>query len=213
MAKVYYVPGKVKNAGISELMRNVKIEGKFAIATTVQFLDEVKLLEDQGYKVIGQILGCNIANVLRDTKEVDAYLYIGTGLFHPLNLAFRMDKPVYILDPMTKEFYLLDEGHKDRYIRRKKGMLSKYYASTKIGIIVSSKSGQNNYPRALHFKKKFSELYPDKKFYLFMCNNVMNLEDFNTIECWVNTACIRIFEDDWKVPIVNIRDVDGTKMK
>jgi 2-(3-amino-3-carboxypropyl)histidine synthase len=212
MTKVYYVPGKVKNAGIKELMKKVSIPGKFAITTTVQFLDEVKPLEEEGYTVIGQILGCNIVSVHREKEEFYAYLYIGTGLFHPLNLAFRVDRPVYILDPMTQEFYKLDEGYKDRYTRRKKGMLAKYYASKNIGIIVSTKSGQNNLNRAKYFKKKMGEKYPEKSFYLFMCNNVMNLEDFNTIECWVNTACIRIFEDDWKVPIVNIRDVDETNM-
>ena len=41
-----------------------------------------------------------------------------------------------------------------------------------------------------------------------MCNEIKNLEDFNDIECWVNTACIRIFEDDLSVPMINVGDID-----
>tara|TARA_Y100000310_G_scaffold345776_1_gene469695 strand:+ start:107 stop:760 length:654 start_codon:yes stop_codon:yes gene_type:complete len=210
MPKVLYIPAKAKNVGIGELMSKVDIQGKFAIVSTVQFLDEVNLLKEKGYNVIGQILGCNIVSVLKSTEDCDAYLYIGTGLFHPLNLTFRVDKPVYILDPMTQEFYKLDDALKEKYRRRQKGMLSRFYASERVGIIVSLKSGQNNMSRALHFKKKMEEKYPKKKFYVFFCENVGGLEDYNNIECWVNTACIRIFEDDLGVPMVNIRDLDGT---
>ncbi len=200
--KTLFIPAKVKNAGIEQLMEKVQIDGTFAIVTTVQFLDEVNQLKDKGYTVLGQILGCNVLNVLK--SDVDAYLYIGTGKFHPLNLAFRVDKPVYVLDPMTHEFYRISDEEKQRYERRKKGTLSKYYASDKIGIIVSLKSGQNQLQRALHFKERCG-----KKAYIFLCNEVKNLEDFPDIQCWVNTACVRIFEDDLNVPMVNIRDIEG----
>ncbi len=199
--KVIYIPAKVKHAGIKELMSKVNIKEKFAIVSTIQFLDEVKELEKQGYLVLGQILGCNTAA----TKgiEVDAYLYIGTGRFHPLNLAFTSKKPVYILDPLTHEFTRIQEQEVEKYEKKKKGMLLKYYAADKIGIIISTKSGQNLFPRALRFKKNCG-----KKAYIFMCNNVKNLEDFQDIQCWVNTACVRIIEDDFGVPMVNIRDVE-----
>ena len=82
-------------------------------------------------------------------------------------------------------------------------MLLKYYHADKIGIIVSTKSGQNLLPRALRFQKNCG-----KKAYIFLCNNVNNLEDFQDIQCWVNTACVRILEDDFHVPMVNIRDVE-----
>ena len=199
--KIVYIPAKVKHAGIKELMYKVNIKEKFGIVTTIQFLDEVQELEKQGYKVLGQILGCN--TVSTRGIDVEAYLYIGTGKFHPLNLSFTSKKQVYILDPMTQEFTRITEQEVERFEKRKKGMLLKYYAAEKIGIIVSTKSGQNLLPRALRFKKTCG-----KKAYIFMCNNIRNLEDLQDIQCWVNTACVRILEDDLSVPMVNIRDVE-----
>jgi len=201
--KVIYIPAKVRNAGIEKLMEKIKIKEPFAIVTTVQFLEEVEQLKDQGYVVLGQILGCN-TNITKNT-DVAAYLYIGTGKFHPLNLAFTSKKPVYILDPMTKECTRVTEQEVERFEKRKKGMLLKYYTAEKIGILVSTKSGQNLLPRALHFQKTCG-----KKAYIFLCNNITTtVQDFPDIECWVNTACVRIFEDDLGVPIVNIRDVEA----
>jgi len=197
--KVVYIPAKVKHAGIAELMQKVQIPGTFAIVTTIQFLDEVNQLK--GYQVLGQILGCNTVQTRH--ADIEAFLYIGTGKFHPLNLAFTGGKPVYTLDPMTKEFSRITEEEVQHYEKRKKGMLLKYYAAEKIGIIVSTKSGQNLLPRALRFQEKCG-----KKAYIFMCNNVQKLEDFQDIDCWVNTACVRIIEDDLGVPMVNIRDVE-----
>ncbi len=199
--KVIYIPAKVKHAGIQELMHKVQIKEKFAIVSTIQFLDEVNELKKEGYIVLGQILGCN--TVATRGEDVQAYLYIGTGKFHPLNLAFTSKKPVYILDPMTQEFTRITEQEVQRFEKRKKGMLLKYYAADKIGIIVSTKSGQNLLNRALRFKKNCG-----KKAYIFMCNNVKGLEDFQDIQCWVNTACVRILEDDFGMPMVNIRDVE-----
>ena len=44
-----------------------------------------------------------------------------------------------------------------------------------------------------------------KKVYLFLCNEVKGLDDFNFIDCWVNSACPRI-SDDFE-GMVNIRDL------
>ena len=196
-----YIPVKVKGVDIEALMEKVKIEGKFGIVTTVQYLDDVNKLKDK-YLVLGQVLGCNANCALN--ADVDAYLYIGTGLFHPTNLAYIVDKPVYILDPVQGIFYKLDEKYKDKYEKRKKGMLLRYLQAKKIGIIVSIKSGQNQMNKALAFREKCG-----KEAYVFLCNNVQNLENYNDIECWVNTACVRIFEDDFHMPMVNLRDVES----
>ncbi len=199
--KVVYIPAKIKHAGIQELMKKVHIKEKFAIVTTIQHLYEIKELEKEGYIVLGQILGCNIVST--KGSEAEAYLYIGSGKFHPLNLAFISKKPVYILDPFTQEFTRISEEEVEKYEKKKKGMLLRYYNADKIGIIISTKSGQNLLNRALRFKENCG-----KKAYIFMCNNVKNLEDFQDIQCWVNTACVRIFEDDFRRPMVNIRDVE-----
>lgn len=199
---VLYIHAKAKNCHIEELLKNSHITGKFAIVTTIQFIDEVNELKKKGYYVFGQILGCNITNA-KISEDFDAYLYIGTGRFHPLFLAFSTEKQVYTLDPITKEFSKISEQEKNKYIKKKQGMLAKYYAAEKIGIIVSVKSGQNQMKRALRFKETCG-----KEAYLFLCDTIRDLENFPDIDCWVNTACVRIFEDDLGVPLVNIRDVE-----
>jgi len=205
--KVVYIPAKVQCGDLEPLVKKVKIQEPFAIVTTVQFLHDVEKLRAKGYRIAGQILGCNTLKTQPHADHVSAYLYIGTGKFHPLNLAYHGKKRVYTLDPLTEEFSQVTQEDVQRYERRLKGMLARYYAADKIGIIVSKKSGQNNLPRALTFKKTCG-----KEAYIFLCDNVQHLEDFSDIDCWVNTACVRIFEDDLNVPIVNIRDVERGKL-
>jgi len=197
MTDVIYVPVKVKNLDFDSLMSLVDINEEYGIVTTVQFLDYVKEKEN----FVGQVLGCNVDKAL--SSNLGSFLFVGTGLFHPLNLAYQTRKTVYVLDVSQNKFFKLDESYLERYEKKKKGMLTKYIQSKKIGIIVSTKSGQNNMNRALRFKEKC-----EKEAYIFLCDEVKNLEDYNDIECWVNTACVRIFEDNFNVPLVNLKDVE-----
>ncbi len=188
--KVLFIPAKHKLMDIESMISKLKIKEKYSIVTTIQFVDEIKNAT--------QILGCNITKV----KPSEAYLYVGTGKFHPLNLAFQTKKPVYTLDPFTKIFSKIDEQEVINYERKKKAALTKYLNAKVIGIIISTKPGQNQQKKALDFQKTCK-----KESYVFMCNEVKDLENFPQIECWVNTACPRIFEDEFCKPILNLRDL------
>ncbi len=196
--RVVYLPAKSEHLNIQEQLKKIKITESFVIVTTIQYLDEVKQLK--GYKIAGQILGCN-TEVIKHSKA-EAFLFIGTGRFHPLILAYRTKKLVYTLDPHTGNFSQIEKEDIEYFEKRKIGALLKYYNADKIGIIVSMKPGQYNLKKALQFQKKCK-----KKSYIFLCNNISNLENFPDIQCWVNTACPRIFEDDFGVSIVNIGDI------
>ena len=82
---------------------------------------------------------------------------------------------------------------------KRKAQLIKFHSSKEIGIIVSTKPGQNKLEEAKKLKNKF----PDKNFYFILFDNIdyNQLENFNFIEAWVNTACPRIEED---VKVLNI---------
>jgi 2-(3-amino-3-carboxypropyl)histidine synthase len=188
--KTLFIPVKYKNLNIQKQINKLRIKEKYSIVTTIQFLKEIKNAT--------QILGCNIEKV----KPSQAYLYVGTGKFHPLNLAFETKKPVYTLNPITKEFSKISKEEINSFERRKKGALLKYLNAETIGIIVSTKPGQNRMEQALKFQKTCK-----KKSYLFLCNEVRGLEDFPQIDCWVNTACPRIFEDDFSRPMINLKDI------
>ncbi len=47
----------------------------------------------------GQALGCNYTGAEQVAGAVDAFLFVGTGRFHPLGLAFAVERPVWSLDP------------------------------------------------------------------------------------------------------------------
>ena len=85
---------------------------KIGIVTTAQHLHMIDLageiLEKHGFDTsvttggprlaaAGQLLGCNSSAAKK--LRVDGFLYIGTGLFHPLTVALSNDKPVACLDP------------------------------------------------------------------------------------------------------------------
>ena len=44
----------------------------------------------------GQITGCNINNALKIKNKVNSFLYIGSGIFHPIEIAIKTKKKVYI---------------------------------------------------------------------------------------------------------------------
>jgi 2-(3-amino-3-carboxypropyl)histidine synthase len=202
------------------------LPAKVALFTTVQFLDSIeavkKSLEAAGKKVLlmkpehakypGQLLGCSIKK-FDETKDgkLDAFLYIGDGEFHPKALMLKNDKPVFIYNPFSKKHRVLEEKDKDTEALKKKmmGALTKFIASKEIGVLISTKPGQNRMTEAYALEKK----YPDKKFYFLAFDTIdfSELENFPFIECFVNTACPRIAYDDSekiKKPILNIDDLE-----
>jgi 2-(3-amino-3-carboxypropyl)histidine synthase len=196
--KIIYLPAKSEFLNIQEKLKEIKIKESFEIITTIQYLDEVKKLK--GYKIAGQVLGCN-TEIIKNSKA-QAFLYIGTGRFHPLIIAYRTKKKVYIFDPHTSNFSQIKQEDIQNFEKRKIGAMLKYFNADKVGILVSTKPGQYNLKKALEFQKKCK-----KQSYIFLCNSISNLENFPDIQCWVNTACPRIFEDDLGVPIINLEDI------
>ncbi|MBU1198387.1 MAG: 2-(3-amino-3-carboxypropyl)histidine synthase subunit [Nanoarchaeota archaeon] len=196
-----------------------KLPNKIVLFTTVQFLDSVdnikKKLEKKQKKVLllktehtkhaGQLLGCNIKEFKQD---FDAFLYIGDGMFHPKALLLKNSKPVFAFNPFSKKFFKLEEKEINDMKKKQKGALMKFMASKEIGVLVSTKPGQNKLKQAQTLEKKF----PEKKFYFLMFDTIdfAELENFPFVECFVNTACPRIaFDEAEKIrkPIVNIEDL------
>lgn len=197
-----------------------KLPKKIALFTSVQFIANVENIEKQlknAKKTVVeikpkhcqysfQLLGCSIEKF---NAEIDAFVYVGDGLFHPKALVLKNDKTVFAYNPFSKKFSELTPDEVIDLRKKQKGGLLKFHTSTNIGVLVTTKPGQNKLKEAEKLKNKFA----DKNFYILVSDTVdfNSLEDFNFIECFVNTACPRIaYDDSIKIskPIVDIEDLN-----
>lgn len=181
---------------------------KIGIVTSIQFAHRIPdiVKQIQGAVEGGQVLGCNAAMAGKINSQVDAFLFVGSGAFHPINVALHTKKPVYCYNPYTNDFKLTDPKEIESYEKSRKGSVLKFLNAKCVGLIVSTKIGQTNLKRALQLKKK-----GDREYYIFVCDTLdfRWMEDFNFIDCWVNTACPRI--DDQRSGIVSINDLVAAK--
>ena len=193
----------------------LKKSGRVGLVSTIQFVHQLdsakRVLAGCGIKaeVCGQILGCD-ASCVDKFSDFDAFLYIGSGKFHPLAVAFRTKKKVITADPFSGEVSELKDEEIKAFEKRRRAGLVKFLSSEKIGILVSTKTGQQNLKKALELKKKVEEA-GDKIGYVFLSDSIdyNEFDNFNFVQCWVNTACPRIIEDYERIkkPIVNMEDV------
>ena len=183
---------------------------KVGLVTTAQHKHELKkakqIIEKAGKKaVIGeQILGCDVSAAIKIKNKVDAFLYMGSGEFHPLGVALETGKKVIIANPLSGGVSKIKKEDVEKYKKKQKGALLKFLSSKEIGILVSTKPGQERLKKAMELKKKLK----DKNCYIFMADtiNPAEFENFPFIECWINTACPR-FADD-KTGVVNYELVE-----
>jgi len=200
--KLLFIPAKAK-ADVNNFVKSIKVEGKIGLVAAVQYKHLLPELQKHipDSIIAGQILGCNAEQPYKVKDQVDSFLYVGSGRFHPIAVAMITKKPTYTISPITKEFSKIDQKEIEDYQKRKKGKQLTFLSAKKVGIIVSVKPIQQLYKRALELKEKIK----DKEAYIFATNtfNVNEFEDFNDIDCWINTACPRIEGKN----IINLEDL------
>jgi 2-(3-amino-3-carboxypropyl)histidine synthase len=197
---------------------------RVGLLTTVQFrhwLPEIRAhLEKGGHEIhIGepdrrvayaaQLLGCDyhVATVIAD--DVDGYLYIGTGDFHPLGVAILLDKPVIIADPERGTARDLKEV-RDRVLRQRSAAIARARDADAFGIIVSKKNGQARMELAVRLKE-LAEKH-GRRANLFLMDLVSpDLLEGYRVDAWVNTACPRIAIEDilqYKKPLLTPQEFE-----
>ena len=229
MVKVLFLEapysGKVELC--QDTLSYIKRYQKIGLYSAIKFCNNLNLVKKQlqnlGITIISsqakrtgcesQLLGCDSAkDSLNTDEEVDAFLYIGDGKFHPLALAYGQDKEIMCDDPIGKKLTLITKEDVAANLRRAKGSLVKFLSSQNIGVVITIKPGQEYYRSSL----KLESIYPDKKFYYFIDNNISfnQLENFPFIDMWINTACPRIGTDDQKQfrkGVINLKDALNVK--
>jgi len=212
--KIIHIPAK-SNLEIkipaSELKKQ-KLPKKIGLVTTIQHLHALPALAKQikGARAVGQILGCNVGAAEKIKGKVDAFLFVGTGEFHPIAVALKTNKPVFIFNPVSQKLSKLDEKTISDFRQQRKGALLKFLHAKNVGILVSTKHGQQRFAEARKLKKKLEKkqgLNQGKKCYIFVFDTLefSQLENFPFIDSWLNTACPRIA--DGRSDIINLGEI------
>lgn len=200
------------NLDVNELISKVDFKGRLGLVTTIQHLHLLPSVKRKLKKslIVGQVLGCDVSNALKIAKKVDAFLFIGSGNFHPVQIAMKTGKKVFTLDPFTGNLSEVSEEEIESRKRKIRAGYAHFLNANRIGILVSSKPGQSQMKAAESLKKYL--LKQNKKPFIFVFDTLdfSQLENFPDIECWVNTACLRMAIEDYDKfpkPVVNIGDL------
>lgn len=204
---------------------------KVALYASVQFCNNLEKVKKQIEKenisiitskpdrthVTSQLLGCdnyhsslNLAE--KELQEIDAYLYVGDGKFHPLALVYaqkdsKIMKEIICNDPLSRKMTIMNIEDIKAKLRKYRGALLRFFSAKNVGVIITIKPGQEHLRPSFFLEKKF----PDKKFFYFIDDTVSfnQLENFPFIDVWVNTACPRIGFDDqeqFRKGVINLND-------
>ncbi len=193
---------------------------KIGLVTTAQHLHTLeaveKILQKHGLEPFvaqgderidskGQILGCNFSAGANLTEQVDCFLFIGSGTFHPVGLLMSTKKPVIAADPYTNTVKKQEiEDMKNNMLRQRYGAILASRSAQRFGILVGLKRGQQRIKLAYEVQQmldaagKLSVLITQNEF------SPVSLQGFD-LDCYVSTACPRIAIDDYlqyKKPII-----------
>jgi len=198
--KTLFIPtlskARVDKTKISNISK--KLPKNIAIAYSIQYQSQaiqIKQILLKNHKITKfiQVLGCSKPKFQKNTKAI---LLITDGRFHAISLSYETKLPIYILEnyKLTK----ISKKDIENFEKRQKASYVKFLNSKRIGILISTKPGQQRLKQAIEFRKKIN-----KKSYLFICNNI-NTNEFENfgLDSWVNTACPRLDMNNNK--IVNI---------
>jgi 2-(3-amino-3-carboxypropyl)histidine synthase len=195
---------------------------KIGLTTSIQHIKTLnqakQLLSDAGKTVYignagqlpysGQVIGCNYSNAKTIADQVDAFLFIGGGIFHALGIALGTSKPTIIADPYDNRTYsITDEAQK--LLKQRYASIQEAKPAKTVGILVGLKLGQKHIGPAL--KTKALAEKTGRAAFLLAGKEITPdaLLEFPSIDAYVNTACPRISLDapgKFKKPILTVNE-------
>ncbi len=209
---VEYIPYEI-DAPLALLPNSLEYLKEFhtiGIVTTVQHLhqlDEIKKFYEQNGKQVligkpygfakhpGQILGCDIGSSASIDSKVDAHVYFGGGIFHPLGALLATKKPFLVIEPFDNKIEFIDKLRR-QYEKRSNGKVMASLNAKNFGILVTTKNGQHNLRLAELLKKRIEA---EGLKAAILVSNTFDFESINNMmefDAFVNTACPRIAIDD-----------------
>jgi 2-(3-amino-3-carboxypropyl)histidine synthase len=193
---------------LAAMLDRAKLPRRLGLVASVQHLDLVPTLTaalertgrsvrvgegDRRLAYPAQALGCNYTGAEAIAGQVDAFVFLGTGRFHPVGLAFAVDRPVWSLDPLQAT--LEEPIDRAALVRRRQLMVATARDARRWGILVSSFAGQDRTPTALALQERATSRGREAEILLFDRLDPRDLEG-RALDAYVNTACPRIALDD-----------------
>jgi len=195
---------------LDEILKNIEEGEELGIAYSLQYkiiAEDIllKLKEKKiEVKMLGQILGCNISSIAKNS--VEKIFIISSGKFYGLYPYFKIKKPIYLVD--IERGVVLDLEKEARKIDKIKEWNKKVFSEAKkVGLLVSWKKGQiRNWEEVyLRFKESGKEVYV-----LAFDELEEKMLEGLKLDILINLACPRIGIDDisrFKIPILNLEDI------
>lgn len=195
-------------AALAATVEGASVPRRVGLVLSVQHLDLADplraALEARGFEVrigtgdrrlaySGQALGCNYTTAEAIAADVDAFLFVGTGRFHPLGLALAVDRPVFSLDPLRNE--IEPPIDRETLIGRRLLTVARARDARRWGILVSSFAGQHRLATARALEERARARGRDAELLFFDRLDPRDLEG-RAFDAYVNTACPRIATDD-----------------
>ncbi len=193
---------------IARMVRDAGLPRRLGLVASVQHLELLVPLQtalaemgfeprvgsgDRRLAYPGQALGCNYTGAEAIASGVEAFLFVGTGQFHPIGLAFAVDRPVHAIDPLRNVL----EAPIDRegLVARRHLLVAAAHDARRWGILVSTFAGQNRLPTALALQERARSRGREAEILVFDRLDPRDLEG-RALDAYVNTACPRIALDD-----------------
>jgi 2-(3-amino-3-carboxypropyl)histidine synthase len=188
---------------IKEASQKIKFK-KIGLVTNISHIFQLKeikeLFKENGKEVFtaigektkneAQILGCDVSAATKIEKDVEAFVYFGGGLFHPLGALILTNKPFFVIDPFQRKVFEIT-NLREKYKKISNAKISIASQAKTFGILLSTKPGQFNLEKALKIKEDLKKI--GREGFLLIANTF----DFNEIsnfdvEAFINTSCPRV---------------------
>ena len=216
----FFVPVKhtgklnLKSKAINEMKKI--LPDKIGIVTTAQHLHMIdpagKILARNGFDTSvttggprlaasGQLLGCNSSAARR--LRVDGFLYIGTGLFHPLTVALSTGKPVACLEPHNGIITVADPKP---FLKQRYAAIAKAQKANRWAVLFSNQIGQ----KRIELAENIEELLIKNGKETIMIGSIHQSHEHLLgmgIDAAVITACPRLAIEDgptWPIPLLTV---------
>lgn len=186
------------------------LAGRVGVVTTAQhlhYLDSiVHWLGEKGVTAVtsrgdsrlggyAQLLGCDYTSALWIEDQVETYLYVGDGDFHPIGLAMLSDRKLVAANPSDGTVRSLD-SLRDRIMKQRLAAIERALDARSFGVLLNTKLGQRRKTLA---DRLVEEIRGANREATLIHTNVVSPELIShySFEAFVSTACPRIAIDDY----------------